>query len=192
MQLVFATGNRNKVAEIQKLIGNKIKLLGLKDINCAADLPETSDSFKGNALQKAQYISDHYSLDCFADDSGLEVEALNGAPGVDSAYYAGPQKNDADNLQKLLNDLSGTLNRKACFRTVIALILEGKAYFFEGLISGKITLQPFGNGGFGYDPVFMPDGFDKTFAQMTMEEKNQISHRAIATQKLIQFLNSLA
>jgi XTP/dITP diphosphohydrolase len=192
MQLVFATGNRNKVAEIQKLIGNKIKLLGLKDINCAADLPETSDSFKGNALQKAQYISDHYSLDCFADDSGLEVEALNGAPGVDSAYYAGPQKNDADNLQKLLNDLSGTPNRKACFRTVIALILEGKAYFFEGLISGKITLQPFGNGGFGYDPVFMPDGFDKTFAQMTMEEKNQISHRAIATQKLIQFLNSLA
>jgi XTP/dITP diphosphohydrolase len=192
MELVFATGNRNKVAEVQKLIGDKIKLLSLKDIHCDVDIPETSDSLAGNALQKAKYIQDHYKLNCFADDSGLEVEALKGAPGVDSAYYAGPQKNDADNLQKLLNDLAETRNRKACFKTVIALILDEKEYFFEGVIYGAITSQPFGHGGFGYDPVFVPEGYDKTFAQMTIEEKNRISHRAKAIQKLIQFLNSLA
>jgi XTP/dITP diphosphohydrolase len=192
MQLVFVSGNKNKVAEVQKLIGNKIKLLGLKDINCDVDIPETSNSFAGNALQKAKYVFDNYKLNCFADDSGLEVKALDGAPGVDSAYYAGPQKNDADNLQKLLNDLKVKSDRTARFRTVIALILDGKEHFFEGVINGTILPQPAGNGGFGYDPVFVPDGYDKTFAQMGLEEKNRISHRAIATQKLIQFLNSIA
>lgn len=192
MQLVFATGNRNKVSEIQQLVGDKFKLLSLKDIHCDVDIPETSNSFAGNALQKAKYVYDHYHLNCFADDSGLEVETLDGAPGVDSAYYAGPQKNDADNLQKLLNALGENPNRKARFKTVIALIIDGKEYFFEGVINGIITSQPFGNGGFGYDPVFVPDGYNKTFAQMGMEEKNRISHRAIATHKLIHFLNSIA
>jgi XTP/dITP diphosphohydrolase len=192
MKLVFATFNPNKVAEIRLILGSKIDLLGLKDINCKEEIKETGRTFHENALLKAQYIFEKYKVDCFADDSGLEVEVLNGAPGVDSAYYAGPQKNDADNLQKLLNDLGENLNRKACFKTVIALVLDGKEYFFEGVIHGTITSQPFGHGGFGYDPVFVPDGFGKTFAQMTIEEKNRISHRAIATQKLIQFLNSLA
>jgi len=192
MQLVFATANQHKVSEVQKLIGNKIELLGLSDIGCIEEVPETSDSFTGNALQKAKYIYDTYKKNCFADDSGLEVEALGGQPGVFSARYAGPQKNDPDNLKKLLNELGANPNRRACFKTVIALIIDGKEQFFEGIIRGKITTQPIGDGGFGYDPVFIPDGYERTFAQMNLEEKNAISHRAIATKKLIQYLAAIA
>ncbi len=188
MELVFATANQNKVAEVQKLVGQKFKLLSLKDINCNEEIPETANTFKDNALQKAKFIYDKFKLNCFADDSGLEVEALNGAPGVYSARFAGEPKNDSNNTKKLLNELQGKTNRKACFKTVIALIIDGKEEFFGGKIDGQITQDPIGNDGFGYDPVFIPDGYQKTFAQMSLDEKNSISHRAIAFQKLVYFL----
>ena len=188
MELVFASSNQNKVAEIQKLIGNKIKLLSLKDINCTEEIEETGKTFRENALIKARYVFEKYKYNCFGDDSGLEVEALNNAPGVYSARYAGEPKNDANNTQKLLKELGEKTNRNACFKTVIALVINGKEHFFEGEIKGQITLQPIGNGGFGYDPVFIPKGYDRTFAQMSLDEKNKISHRAIATQKLVDFL----
>lgn len=191
MELVFASSNQNKVAEIQKLVGNKIKLLSLKDINCTEEIEETGKTFHENALIKARYIFEKYKYNCFGDDSGLEVEALNNEPGVYSARYAGEPKNDSNNTQKLLNELGSKTNRSACFKTVIALVIDGKEQFFEGEIKGKITSQPIGNGGFGYDPVFIPNGYDRTFAQMSLEEKNVISHRAIATKKLIQHLASL-
>jgi XTP/dITP diphosphohydrolase len=192
MELVFATANQNKVIEVQKLIGQKFKLLSLKDINYTEEIPETADTFKGNALQKAKFIYDKFKLNCFADDSGLEVEVLNGAPGVYSARFAGEPKNDANNTKKLLNELQGKINRKACFKTAIVLIVDGKEEFFEGKITGQITQNPIGKDGFGYDPVFMPDGYNKTFAQMTLEEKNIISHRAIAIQRLVHFLAAKA
>ena len=188
MELVFASSNQNKVNEIQKVVGKKIKLLSLKDIDCAEEIEETGTTFRENALLKERYVFDKYKYNCFGDDSGLEVEALNNEPGVYSARYAGEQKNDANNTKKLLSELGLKANRNARFKTVIALVVEGKEAFFEGEIKGQITLQPIGNGGFGYDPVFMPDGYNKTFAQMTLEEKNTISHRAIATQKLIDYL----
>lgn len=188
MELVFATANQNKVIEVQKVVGQKFKLLSLNDIGCVEEIPETADSFKGNALQKAKFIYDKFKLNCFADDSGLEVIALNNEPGVYSARYAGEPKNDESNIKKLLNNLKNEINRKACFKTVIALIIDGKEQFFEGIINGQISQKIIGNGGFGYDPVFIPDGFDKTFAQMSLDEKNLISHRAIATQKLVEFL----
>ncbi len=191
MELVFASSNQNKVAEIQKLFGHKIKLLSLKDINCTEEIEETGKTFHENALIKARYVFEKYNYNCFGDDSGLEVEALNNEPGVYSARYAGEPKNDANNTQKLLNELDSKTNRSACFKTVIALVIDGKEQFFEGEIKGQITLQPIGNGGFGYDPVFIPNGYDRTFAQMSLEEKNVISHRAIATQKLIQYLVSI-
>ncbi len=190
MELVFASSNRNKVAEIQKLIGNKVKLLSLKDINCTEEIQETGKTFNENALIKARYISEKYKCNCFGDDSGLEVEILDNAPGVYSARYAGEPKNDENNIQKLLNELGARTNRTARFKTVIALVIDGKEHFFEGEIKGQITLQPIGNGGFGYDPVFIPEGYDQTFAQMSLDEKNRISHRAIATQKLVDFLNN--
>ena len=192
MELVFATANQNKVLEVQKLVGQKFKLLSLEDINCTDEIPETADTFKGNALQKAKFIYDKYNLNCFADDSGLEVEVLKGAPGVYSARFAGEPKNDSNNTKKLLNELQGKTNRKACFKTAIALIIDGKEEFFEGKIEGQITQDPIGNDGFGYDPVFMPDGYQKTFAQMSLDEKNVISHRAIAIQKLVRFLAAKA
>lgn len=188
MELVFASSNQNKVSEIQKVIGNEIKLWSLKDINCFDEIEETGTTFRENALLKARYVFDKYKYNCFADDSGLEVEALNNEPGVYSARYAGEQRNDANNTKKLLSELGLKANRNARFKTVIALVINGKEEFFEGEIMGQITLQPIGNGGFGYDPVFMPDGYNKTFAQMTLEEKNTISHRAIATQKLVDYL----
>jgi XTP/dITP diphosphohydrolase len=192
MELVFATSNQNKVKEVQKLVGQKFKLLSLNDINCTEEIPETADTFKGNALQKAKFIYGKYKLNCFADDSGLEVDILNGAPGVYSARFAGEPKNDSNNTKKLLNELQGKTNRKACFKTAIALIVDGKEEFFEGKIEGQITQDPIGKDGFGYDPVFMPNGYQKTFAQMSLDEKNIISHRAIAIQKLVQFLATKA
>ncbi len=190
MELVFASSNQYKVAEIQKLIGSKIKLLSLKDINCTEEIEETGKTFHENALIKARHVFVNYNYNCFGDDSGLEVEALNNEPGVFSARYAGEPKNDTNNTQKLLKELGQKTNRNACFKTVIALVIQGQEHYFEGEIKGQITLQPIGNGGFGYDPVFISNGFDRTFAQMTLEEKNEISHRAIATRKLVDFLNT--
>lgn len=190
MELVFASSNQNKVAEIQKLVGNKFKLLSLKDINCSEEIAETGKTFRENALLKARYIFENYKYNCFGDDSGLEVEALNNAPGVYSARYAGEPKNDANNTKKLLSELGSNTNRNARFKTVIALVIDGNEQFFEGEIKGQITLQPIGSGGFGYDPVFIPDGYKRTFAEMSLEEKNYISHRAIATRKLVDYLNN--
>ncbi|MBP7807780.1 MAG: non-canonical purine NTP diphosphatase [Bacteroidia bacterium] len=192
MELVFASSNQNKVIEIQKVVGSKIKLLSLNDINCTQEIEETGKTFQENALIKARYVFEKYNKNCFADDSGLEVEALNNEPGVYSARYAGEPKNDANNTQKLLKELASKTNRNACFKTVIALVIDGKEQFFEGIIKGHIALEPTGSGGFGYDPVFIPEGYDRTFAQMTLEEKNTISHRAIATKKLIAYLATIA
>lgn len=186
--LVFATNNENKIKEIKEVLKNNFEILGLKDINCNDDLPETGTTLKDNALQKAQYIYDKFNINCFADDTGLEVEALNGAPGVYSARYAGPDKSAEDNMNLLLKKLEGVEKRNARFVTVIALIINGEKYFFEGEVKGLITKTKSGNKGFGYDPVFKPDGYDCTFAEMTLEEKNKISHRAIAMKKLVNFI----
>jgi XTP/dITP diphosphohydrolase len=164
-------------------------VLGLKDIECYEDIPETAHTLEGNAIQKADYVTEKFGLDCFADDTGLEVEALNGAPGVISARYAGSQKDAGDNIRKLLSELDGASNRKARFRTVIALNANGSQHLFEGIVEGEITPELRGGSGFGYDPVFMPEGRMKTFAEMGMPEKNSISHRARAVEKLVQFLN---
>ena len=191
MELVFVSGNNNKVKEIQKKLPLTYQLKGLKDLDFSEDIPETSDTFEGNAKQKASYVYSKFNLNCFADDSGLEVDCLGGAPGVYSARFAGEEKDDAKNNSLLLEKLNGVSNRKARFKTVICLILEGKEYFFEGFVEGVITDNYKGDGGFGYDPIFMPNGYDKTFAEMTLDEKNQLSHRAIAVQKMIDFLNEL-
>jgi XTP/dITP diphosphohydrolase len=188
-KIIFATNNVHKMQEISFITRDKIELLTLKDIGFVGDIPETSPTIKGNALQKAQYIHERYHLDCFADDTGLEVVALNGAPGVFSARYAGENASYNDNVVKLLQELEGTTQREARFITVIALILEGEKYFFEGIINGHISTEPAGKAGFGYDPVFVPEGYNQSFAQLSSELKNSISHRAIATQKLIAFLN---
>lgn len=191
MELVFVSGNNNKVKEIQKKLPLTYQLKGLKDLDVSEDIPETSDTFEGNAKQKASYVYSKFNLNCFADDSGLEVDYLGGAPGVYSARFAGEEKDDAKNNSLLLEKLNGVSNRKARFKTVICLILEGKEYFFKGLVEGVITDNYKGDDGFGYDPIFMPNGYDKTFAEMTLDEKNQLSHRAIAVQKMIDFLNEL-
>lgn len=188
-KIIFATNNVHKLQEISFITRDKIELLTLKDIGFVGDIPETSPTIKGNALQKAQYIHERYHLDCFADDTGLEVVALNGAPGVFSARYAGENASYNDNVVKLLQELEGTTQREARFITVIALILKGEKYFFEGIINGHISTEPAGKAGFGYDPVFVPEGYNQSFAQLSSELKNSISHRAIATQKLIAFLN---
>lgn len=192
MELVFVTANAHKAAEVQKVVSTTIKIVSLKDINCSDDIEETANTFQGNALLKAKNVYNKYNKNCFADDSGLEVEALNNEPGVFSARYAGVPKSDEKNTAKLLKNLEGIENRKARFRTVIALILDGKEYLFEGIIEGTIAQQPIGTNGFGYDPVFIPAGYTKTFAQMTAEEKNQISHRAIAVSKMNEFLKSIS
>ena len=190
-RLVFATNNAHKLEEIRAILGNSIEILSLADIHCHADIPETADTLEGNARQKSRYVYEHYGLDCFADDTGLEVEALNGEPGVYSARYAGDGHNAEANMLKLLQNMEGIENRKAQFRTAFALIINGKEHLFEGIIKGEIIKTRRGNSGFGYDPIFVPEGYSQTFAEMGNELKNKISHRAIATNKLCKFLNSI-
>lgn len=191
MQLIFATHNTNKLKEVRSLIPSNIQLLSLDDISFKNDIEETETTIEGNALLKARAIYKETGINCFSDDSGLLVDALNGAPGVYSARYAGDQKNDQDNIQKLLAHLQDTKNRSAHFKTAMALVIDGKEYLFEGIINGQITKEMHGSNGFGYDPVFMPDGYEKTFAQMDSVTKNAISHRGVALKKLIAFLNTI-
>jgi len=191
MQLIFASHNKNKVKEVKSLIPVTINLLSLDDINLLNEIEETSTTIEGNALLKAQTIYKQTGINCFADDSGLLVDALNGAPGVYSARYAGEQKNDADNMQKLLFNLKNIETRDAHFKTVMALIIDGKDYLFEGIINGKIISEKTGTNGFGYDPIFVPNGYTETFAQLNSETKNAISHRGIALKKLIEFINAI-
>ena len=188
MKLVFATNNLNKLSELQDLLPANIELLGLKDIGCNQELPETQNTLEGNAMQKAEFVFEHFGYNCFTDDTGLEVKALNNEPGVYSARYAGKDCSSNDNMQKVLLKLEGENNRGAKFRTVIALIMNGKTLLFEGECKGEITKEKAGEKGFGYDPIFLAKGFDKTFAQMSKQEKGTISHRGIATRKLVEFL----
>lgn len=190
MKIVFATNNINKVKEVQALLPKTISLLSLKDIDCLEDIPETSNTIEGNALQKANYVFENYKVPCFADDTGLEVEALNGEPGVFSARYAGEEKNAEKNMKKLLTKLNDKTNRKAQFKTVIALVGLEKTQSFEGICKGSITNQKNGDKGFGYDPIFKPENYESTFAQMSLETKNQIGHRGKAVKKLISYLKS--
>ncbi|TWJ18527.1 XTP/dITP diphosphohydrolase [Bacteroides zoogleoformans] len=187
-KFVFATNNTHKLEEVSAILGKKIELLSMKDIDCNVDIPETADTLEGNALIKARYIFENYHLDCFADDTGLEVEALNGAPGVYSARYAGDAHDSEANMKKLLKEMENVENRRARFRTVFALIINGKEHLFEGIVKGEIIKNRKGTSGFGYDPVFVPEGYSQTFAEMGNELKNKISHRAMATQKLCHFL----
>lgn len=189
MQLVFATNNLNKLKEVQALLPESIKLLSLSDINCNEDIPETQNTIEGNAIQKANYLKQHYNYDCFADDTGLEVEALHGEPGVFSARYAGPQRNAQDNMDKVLSSLKGNTNRQAQFKTVIALHLNGELHTFTGICKGMILNEKRGEKGFGYDPIFQPEGYEQTFAEMDLELKNKIGHRGKAIMQLVQFLN---
>lgn len=191
MKLVFATNNLNKLKEVQSIIPKNIKLLSLKDIGCFEDVPETKDTIEGNAIQKSVYIKTNYGFDCFADDTGLEVTALNGNPGVYSARYAGQQRDANDNMEKLLNELSTKEDRSAQFKTVIALQLNGELKTFTGICKGNISTSKSGNQGFGYDPIFKANGFDKTFAEISLEEKNTIGHRGKAVKQLVNFLNSI-
>jgi len=186
--IVFATRNPYKIQEVEQLLQSKLEIQGLEDIGCEEVLPETSPSIKGNALEKAQFVHNNYKVDCFAEDTGLEVEALNGEPGVYSARYAGPAHDDEANMSLLLANLKGIEEREAQFHTVIALILDGEEHTFEGVVQGQIIHTKKGNQGFGYDPIFMPKGYNRTFGQMSPEEKNKISHRAQAIQKLTAFL----
>lgn len=188
MKLIFASHNKNKVKEVAAILPKHIELIGLDDLNYNEDIAETGATLEENALIKAKHIYEKFKIDCFADDSGLEVEALNNEPGVFSARYAGNEKNDVANMDKLLANLASQTNKKARFRTVISLVLDGNEYSFEGFISGQIINEKRGAKGFGYDPIFIPEGYTKTFAELSAEEKNQISHRAIATKKLIHFL----
>ncbi|WP_400078636.1 non-canonical purine NTP diphosphatase [Winogradskyella sp. R77965] len=192
MQLVFATNNPNKLKEVQALVPNHIKLLSLEDILCIEDVPETQTTIEGNAIQKAEYIKTNYGYDCFADDTGLEVEVLNGEPGVYSARYAGSQRNAEDNMNKLLSELKHKDNRNAQFKTVIALHLDGKLQTFTGICKGEITKEKQGEKGFGYDPIFKADGYEKTFAEISLDEKNKIGHRGKAVTQLVNFLNNLS
>lgn len=188
MKIVFATNNKHKLEEISRLLEGKHEIVSLSSIGCYDDIPEAQDTLEGNALQKARYIKEHYGLDCFADDTGLEIEALDYRPGVYSARYAGPAKDSLANMNKVFSEMQHHTNRKARFRTVIALILEGKEYLFEGRVDGNILTEKHGDAGFGYDPIFQPEGFEVSFAEMPMDEKNKISHRGKATQKLAEFL----
>ncbi len=187
-KLLFATNNKHKLTEIRQILEPRFTILGLKDIHCTDELPETHNTLEGNALQKAQYVFDKYHVSCFADDTGLEIEALKGAPGVYSARFAGPCCTYEDNVVKVLKLMSSVENRKARFRTVMALILEAHIYYFEGCIEGVILKENRGTSGFGYDPIFQPIGMAKTFAEMSPEEKNTISHRGLAINKLTKFL----
>lgn len=189
MKLVFATNNQHKLDEIRDILGNKVTLLSLSDIGCHDDIPETAETLEGNALIKARYVYDRFGYDCFADDTGLEVEALGDGPGVHTARYAYPDRHDPEaNTEKLLNELQGNDNRKARFRTAIALILQGREHLFEGIVEGTIPTEKRGTKGFGYDPVFIPEDKGLTFAELGVDVKNKISHRARAVQKLCSFL----
>ncbi len=188
MQLVSATNNKNKIKEIKQLLPTSIKLLSLEEINCLEDIPETSETIEGNAIQKAQYVYENYGLNCLADDTGLEIEALNGEPGVYSARYAGEQKDANDNMDLVLQKLNGIDNRNARFITVIALIIDGKTTCFKGIVEGVITAKKSGSEGFGYDPIFKPNGYNITFSEMSLEEKNKISHRGQAVKQLVNYL----
>lgn len=190
-QLVFATNNRHKLDEVSAKIAGKIKLLTLEDIGCTEDIAETGHTFNENASLKSRYIWERYHQNCFGDDSGLEIFALNNEPGIYSARYAGKHGDNEANNRKVLQNLEGLTDRKAAFRTVISLIWQGEEHFFEGAVHGTIRQERCGTEGFGYDPIFQPDGYDITFAEMTLEEKNRISHRAIAVEKLIAFLNGI-
>jgi len=192
MELVFATNNNHKLRELQEILGNRFVLKSLADIGCSDDIPETCDTLEGNASQKAFYIYNKYKVNCFADDTGLEVEALGNAPGVISARYAGEQRNPVDNVNKLLGELDKIKNRNARFRTVISLVIEGEEQLFEGIVEGEIIDSPRGRQGFGYDPVFRPSGYERTFAEMDADEKNRISHRGRAVEKLVLFLKQKA
>ena len=190
MKLVFATNNAHKLDEIRAILGNKIEILSLNDIDCHDEIPETADTLEGNALQKAMYIKEHYGYDCFADDTGLEVSALGGAPGVHTARYAENTDHDSEaNMNKLLKELDGKNNRDAQFRTVIALLLNGEQHLFEGIVKGDILTEKRGSEGFGYDPVFSPEQYSESFAELGAEVKNKISHRARAVAKLVEYLN---
>ncbi|MGB2143685.1 MAG: non-canonical purine NTP diphosphatase [Flavobacteriaceae bacterium] len=187
MNIVFATNNSNKIKEVQALLPSHIKLVSLEEIGCVEDIPETQDTIEGNAIQKADYIKTHYGLDCFADDTGLEVMALDGAPGVYSARYAGPQRNADDNMNLLLSELASKDNRSARFKTVIAMHFQGEFITFEGICEGEITKSKTGTEGFGYDPIFQPTSFEKTFAEISLDEKNRIGHRGKAVSKLVTY-----
>lgn len=189
-EIVFATNNQHKIEEIRRMTGDRFRILSLKDIGCMEDIPETSDTLSGNALQKARYVKEHYGYDCFADDTGLMVDALGGAPGVYSARYAGPAHDSLANTALLLENLEGVTDRNAHFSTVIALLLDGKEMTFEGRVDGEILCSPRGEAGFGYDPVFMPAGSPLSFAEMSPEDKNRISHRGRATAKLLEYLTT--
>lgn len=190
MKLVLASNNKHKLEEMRAILGNDIEILSLSDINCHDEIPEEQDTIEGNATQKAHYIHDKFGVDCFADDTGLEVECLGGEPGVYSARYAGEHPTFADNIAKLLANMDGKENRKARFRTAIALILNGEEHIFEGEVNGQIIKEYRGHNGFGYDPVFLPDGYSQTFAELPAEIKNKISHRGNAAKKLAEFLNN--
>jgi XTP/dITP diphosphohydrolase len=191
MKIVFASNNKNKILEIQSMLPESIQIVSLESIGCLEEIPETSETIEGNAILKANYVTQNYGFDCFADDTGLEVEALNGEPGVYSARYAGEQRNADDNMNKLLNELADKTNRTAQFKTVIALNVKGKQYLFEGIASGEIINEKVGLGGFGYDPIFKPTNYDETFAQLSLEVKNEISHRGKATKSLLDFLQNI-
>ncbi len=190
-EIVFATQNPNKVAEVNRLLPEDLRVRSLAELGIGEDIPETRDTLEGNALQKAQYVWDHYAHSCFSEDTGLEVAALHGAPGVMTARYAGPEKDPQANMQKLLRELEPHSDRSARFRTVMALLLDGEVHLFEGIASGTIARTPAGDEGFGYDPIFIPEGKSVTFAQMSPNEKNAISHRARALEKLLSFLKQL-
>lgn len=187
-KLVFATSNAHKVREVKEILGNEYEIVSLKDIGCHEDIPETSPDFAGNALQKARYVKTHYDLDCFAEDTGLVVDALDGAPGVMTARYSGPERDPIANMDLVISQLEGKTDRSARFTTAIALLLEGEEYIFEGKVEGSIRKNRSGEGGFGYDPIFEPQGYSITFAEMDATEKNKISHRGRAIKKLIDFL----
>lgn len=188
MRIVFATNNQDKLDEIKKISNGQLEILSLGDINCHEEIPETGNTLKENALIKTHFVKKKFDMDCFADDTGLEVEALENAPGIHSSRYAGPDCDPEDNMQKLLQELQNKTNRKALFRTVIVLLLKGEVHYFEGIIRGEIIHQKKGTNGFGYDPIFKPEGYDKTFGELSEDIKNSLSHRAIATKKLVAFL----
>jgi XTP/dITP diphosphohydrolase len=187
IRICFATRNAHKLEEVQSVLPEFIRLVSLDDIGCTEELPENQRTIEGNALEKARFVFEKYGVDCFADDTGLEIEALNGQPGVDTAHYAGPERSAEKNMALVLEKLQGSGSRKARFKTVFALFWEGEMYSFEGLVEGTIAPKPTGNQGFGYDPIFIPDGFSQTFAELGPEVKNRLSHRARATQALVHF-----
>lgn len=191
MKLVFASNNKNKIKEIQQMLPESITILSLEDIGCTEDIPETAETIEGNAILKANYVTKKYGYDCFADDTGLEVEALNGEPGVYSARYAGEQKDANENMNKLLSNLENKTNRNAQFKTVIALNINKNQYLFTGIVKGNIIKEKIGNQGFGYDPIFVAENDTRTFAQLSIEEKAIISHRGIAVKQLIDFLSKI-